>query len=727
MDNLTTGFQALPPEAPMDMPVQSLRGAVVSDMAGARRPPALPGMALRRLAVIGSAVALTAFAGREMHKVLGVNGVTPLEVAILVVFVTLFAWIALALASSVAGFFCLMKSSSSGTGVDEGMALPRTALLMPAYNEQPARIMAALAVIHAELERLGVGESFDLFVLSDTTDPDAWIAEEAAYLALLQLTGTGQVFYRRRRKNTERKAGNIADWVRRWGGAYPQFMILDADSVMTGDCILALARGLAMRPEAGLIQSLPVIVGGHTLFARMQQFAGRVYGPMIAQGIAWWHGSDGNYWGHNAMIRTEAFASAAGLPVLPGRKPFGGAIMSHDFVEAALIRRAGWAVIMLPGLPGSYEESPPSLTDLAVRDRRWCQGNLQHIAVLPTRGLHWVSRLHLLMGIGSYITAPLWLLFLVMGILISLQSRFVLPNYFPSGPTLFPVWPAVDPVRSMYVFIGTMAVLLGPKLLAWFAFVLHRDDRRGAGGLVRSFLSVLVETLLAGLLAPVAMLFQSSAVVTILAGRDGGWAPQRRDDGRVPFGATLRHYMPHTLTGVLLGLVSWLVSVPLLLWMSPVVLGLTLAAPLADVTSRRGAGVALRRMGLLQTPEEAFPPPVLTEVQHVQPGLVQRDMPAIERLMSDPALLMAHRAMLPPARHRGDAFDPALLMGLAKLSECDALPGQGELTQAERAALLGDGGALDRLEALAGASEERRDGRGWRDREVMTAGAATIA
>jgi len=699
MDGVTYPFQALPPETPLDMPVQSL-GIAPNPQ---RRPTTPPWMALRRLLVIGSAVLLTAFAAREMHKVLGVNGVAPLEVAILVVFVTLFAWIALALASSIAGFICLLTASSAGrAGLGDGSGpLLRTALLMPAYNEQPARIMATLAVIHADLFRLGVGLAFDLFVLSDTTDPDAWIAEEAAYLALRTQTGAQNIYYRRRARNTERKAGNIADWIRRWGGAYPQFMILDADSVMTGECIVALAREMAARPDAGLIQSLPVIVGGQTLFARMQQFAGRVYGPMIAQGIAWWHGADGNYWGHNAMIRTEAFASAAGLPVLPGRKPFGGHILSHDFVEAALIRRAGWGVVMLPGLPGSYEESPPSLTDLAVRDRRWCQGNLQHIAVLRTRGLHWVSRLHLLMGIGSYVTAPLWLLFLVMGILISLQSRFVLPDYFPSGPALFPAWPAVDPVRSMYVFIGTMAVLLGPKLLAWFAFILNREDRRGAGGVVLSFLGVLVETLLAGLLAPVAMLFQSSAVVTILAGRDGGWAPQRRDDGRVPFGATLRHYLPHTLTGLALGLVSWLVSLPLLLWMSPVVLGLTLAAPLADFTSRRSAGRALRRMGLLQTPEETFPPRVLTDVQHLQPGLMQPEVAAIDRLLSDPGLMAAHRAMLPPPRRCGEPFDPALLMGLAKLSDRDSLPGPADLTRAERAALLGDAVALDRLEAVA--------------------------
>ncbi len=689
-------FHPLPPEAPLDMPVQQLG----RKPAPAPRPPSSPPrMGLRRFLVIGSAILLTAAAAREMHLVLGVNGVTPLEVAILLVFVTLFAWIALALVSSIAGFVVLVGHRPTPEPLP-ATALPRTALLMPAYNEQPARIMATLAVIHADLARLGAAGTFDLFILSDTTDPDAWIAEEAAFLALRRQTGATDIFYRHRIKNTERKAGNIGDWVRRWGGAYPQFMILDADSVMTGECILHLAGAMARMPDAGLIQSLPVIVGGQTLFARMQQFAGRVYGPMIAHGIAWWHGADGNYWGHNAMIRTVAFAGAAGLPTLPGRKPVGGHILSHDFVEAALMRRAGWAIHMLPGLPGSYEESPPSLTELAVRDRRWCQGNLQHLGILPTRGLHWVSRLHLLMGIGSYVTAPLWLLFLVMGIMISVQSRFILPDYFPTGPSLFPVWPAVDPVRSMWVFVGTMGVLLGPKLLAWIALVLRPADRAGCGGVLRSFASVLVESVLAGLLAPVAMLFQSAAVVTILAGRDGGWQPQVREGGRVPFRDTLRQYAPHTLVGAALGLVSWAISVPLLLWMSPVVLGLALAAPLAAITGRRGPGQALRRTGLLQTPEEAAPPAVLQEVQRLQPGLVQPPADAARRLLADPALLVAHRAMLPPPRSHGDPFDPALLVGLARLSEMSRLSDVASLTRAERVAILADAEGLRRLEAL---------------------------
>ena len=699
---MTETFHALPPESPMDMPVQSLGHAPPPSP----RPPSSPkGIALRRILVIGGAILLTAIAANEMHKVLGVNGITPLEITILVVFVSLFAWIALSMTSSLAGFIKLLRPLPRGEGDGEhghDVQIPPTALLMPAYNEDPARIMAALAVIHADLARLNIAEAFDFFILSDTTNPDAWVTEEAAYLALRAHLPHARIFYRRRPKNTERKAGNIADWVKRWGGAYPQFMILDADSLMTGACIAHLARTMAAMPGTGLIQSLPVIVGAQTLFARAQQFAGRVYGPMIAEGIATWHGSEGNYWGHNAMIRTVAFASAAGLPTLPGRKPFGGHILSHDFVEAALIRRAGWAIHMLPSLQGSFEECPPSLTELGVRDRRWCQGNLQHAAILPARGLHPVSRMHLLMGIGSYVTAPLWLLFLVMGILISLQARFVPPNYFPTGQaSLFPLWPAVDPVRSMWVFIGTMGVLLGPKLLAWFAVIVHAPQRRAFGGAVRMLLGVLVESVVSGLLAPVAMLTQSASVISILAGRDGGWQPQQREDGRVPFRETFRKYLPHTLTGLSLGLASWAVSWPLLWWMSPVVIGLAFAAPLAAITAARGPGRTLRRLGLLRTPEEAAPPTVVVEARTLQAQFTPPKMNGIDRLLADPVLLAAHRAMLPPPRRPGDPFDPALLLGMAKLGEMHRLSEVASLTLAERAAILADGTGLEAIEALS--------------------------
>jgi membrane glycosyltransferase len=374
-------WPALPDEAPLEMPVQSLRHRPQTRSGRIHLPSAPRGMALRRLLVISGAVLLTAAAANEMYKVLTAGTLTVLAVLVLVLFVALFAWIALAFTSAVCGFVSLVAGGERRLGVSPGGPLPelsvRTALLMPTYNESTARVMAGLQAIYGSLAAIGQLAWFDLFILSDTTDPDVWIAEEAAFLALRVRTGGyDRIFYRHRRFNAERKAGNIGDWVRRFGGAYPQMLILDADSVMSGDAIVRLAAAMTAHPDVGLIQTLPIIVNGASLLARMQQFAGRVYGPLIAHGIAWWHGAEGNYWGHNAMIRTVAFASQAGLPTLRGRKPFGGQILSHDFVEAALLRRGGWAVHMVPALTGSYEESSPSLADLAVRDRRWCQGNL---------------------------------------------------------------------------------------------------------------------------------------------------------------------------------------------------------------------------------------------------------------------------------------------------------------------------------------------------------------
>ena len=390
MDGLTPRFQALPPEAPLAMPVQALDHAPPRPPRPASSPRLMP---LRRLLVIGSAVVLTGFAAREMDKVLGVNGLTPLEIAILIVFVSLFAWIALSLASSLAGFVSLLRHG--GQRLDAPLdpdqsAGPRVALLMPAYNEQPARIMAALSVIHADLARLGAATRFDIFILSDTTDPDAWIAEEAAFLALRAATPGARIYYRRRARNTERKAGNIADWVRRWGGAYPQFMILDADSVMTGECILRLAAAMARTPDAGLIQSLPVIVGAQTLFARMNQFAGRMYGPMIAHGIAWWHGSEGNYWGHNAMIRTRGLRRAPrDCRTLRGpqavRRPHHEPRLHRGGADAS--RRLGGPHGALP-CQAAIEESPPSHDrPRGARPALVSGQSAAHAAVLPAQAV----------------------------------------------------------------------------------------------------------------------------------------------------------------------------------------------------------------------------------------------------------------------------------------------------------------------------------------------------
>ncbi len=700
-----TRFRALPEESPLAMPVQSLSKAPGTLR---RLPSSPPGIAWRRLAVIGGAAAMTAFATHEMQLVLAVHGLTPLAVLILLLFLPLFAWVALSFTSALAGFASMLAGGGRWPVQDADQPTTgRTALLMPCYNEDPARVMAGLAAIHESLRETGSGDQFDIFILSDTNDPDTWIAEEAAFLSLrARAAEAPRLFYRHRPKNTARKAGNIADWVARFGGAYPRFLILDADSVMEGALLVRLAAALEADPGIGLLQTLPVITGGVTLFARLQQFAGRVYGPVIAHGLAWWHGAEGNYWGHNAMIRTRAFAEQAGLPELRGPRPFGGHILSHDFVEAALIRRGNWAVHMIPALAGSYEQGPPSLADVALRDRRWCQGNLQHAAVLPARGLHWVSRMHLLTGIGSYVTAPLWLLFLLTGVLVALQARFVIPDYFPDGGrTLFPQWPVIDPVRAMWVFIATMGLLLLPKLLGAITVLLRPVDRRGCGGPLRLLGGVVVETIIAGLLAPVAMITQTVDVASILLGRDSGWHAQRRDDGSLPPREAIRLYRRHTILGLALGGASYAVSLHLALWMLPVVLGLVLSIPLATITARRDIGQAFLRLGLLRTPEEARPPMVLARAEAFH-DRAEADG-GVVRLLRDPDLMHAHVQMLPPARRRGiDPLDASLLMGCAKLEEAKNLTdGWGLLTQAERMACLGNAAALTRLEQMASCTE----------------------
>lgn len=685
----------LPPESPLSMPVQSLHKAPERHGRAFWRLPTTPTLLwLRRLFVFGMAFALTAYSVVKINAVFNSLGTSLLGMVMLGLFTILSFWISLSCASALGGFWSMLRHGGLGLGIRRTGPLPelksRTAILLPTYNEPPQRVMLNLRAMLKSLQETGRGEHFDIFILSDTTNPDIWVQEEQAVLDLHQHAYARQhLFYRRRFKNTDRKAGNIADWVTRFGGAYPAMLTLDADSLMDGSLIVRMAAAMEQHEQVGLIQSLPVIVGGQTLFARLQQFAGRVYGPLIAQGIAWWHGSEGNYWGHNAIIRTQAFAEQAGLPHLRGKPPFGGHILSHDFIEAALMRRGGWAIHMIPGLMGSYEESPPSLTDIAVRDRRWCQGNLQHARILFTKGMHWVSRSHMLVGIGSYIMSPLWLLFLLFGILIALQAHFYHPEYFSTQRSLYPHWPHVDPILARLVFIQTMVVLLAPKALAFLAICFDKQERQQAGGVIRLSISIILETLLGALIAPIAMLIQTSAILSILLGRDSGWSAQNRDDGSLPWGDTIRKYWLYSLFGLILSAAAWSVSLALFLWMLPVLVGLLIAIPLVGLTGSRVWGTWARKAGLLLIPEETTPPPILQraaeERNHPHPVILE----AFHALRSNTALRHAHLATLPPPRKAGEPISVPLLTGSLKLQESPTLEiALARLTPAEKAAVL---------------------------------------
>jgi membrane glycosyltransferase len=644
---------------------------------------------------------------------------TVLQVALLVVFAVNFVGIALPFVNALIGFLALW-SGGKVSGIPMlarqrvSALTTRTALLMPIYNEASPRVFAGLQAIYESLDVLGVLDHFDMFILSDTTEPAIWLEEEAGFCELRRRTkGEQRIFYRHRSKNLRRKAGNIADFCRRWGAAYEYMVVLDADSLMTGKALVQLVAAMEAHADIGLIQTLPLVVNRHTLFARAHQFAARIYGPVMAAGLAYWHLGDSNYWGHNAIIRTKAFIDHAGLPDLPGQPPLGGPIMSHDFVEAALLRRAGWKVYFAPDIPGSYEESPPSLLDFAIRDRRWCQGNLQHSRVVPAAGLYWLSRFHLGMGIMSYLASPIWLLFIVLGILLALQAHFLRPEYFPKEFTLFPSWPLFDPERALRLFVCTMAVLIAPKVFGYVLLLKDRQTLRYCGGALRAGLSVLLEIVLSSLIAPVVMLMQAAEVLSIVTGRDAGWKASRRDDGSIPWRTVARRHRTQTVIGVLLAVVAYSVSPVLLAWMAPVVLGLVLAMPVSVITGWQKLGRAVRRLGLLVTPEEIAPPAVLRRANELACEWATTRAPltdALARLASDAPLRALHAMMLPATceRRKGE-YDVDLLLGLAKLDDADSL---GEaaalLSSQEKLAVLGNRTGFEQLCRLMLADHEQR-------------------
>jgi membrane glycosyltransferase len=304
---------------------------------------------------------------------------------------------------------------------------------------------------------------------------------------IAEVQGEGQIFYRRRRRRVKRKSGNIDDFCRRWGSQYSYMVVLDADSVMTGDCLTGLVRLMEANPNAGIIQSSPKASGMDTLYARCQQFATRVYGPLFTAGLHFWQLGESHYWGHNAIIRVKPFIEHCALAPLPGEGSFAGSILSHDFVEAALMRRAGWGVWIAYDLPGSYEELPPNLLDELKRDRRWCHGNLMNFRLFLVKGMHPVHRAVFLTGVMSYLSAPLWFMFLALSTALQVVHALTEPQYFLQPRQLFPVWPQWRPELAIALFASTMVLLFLPKLLS--IILIWCKGPKEYGGFVRVTLS----------------------------------------------------------------------------------------------------------------------------------------------------------------------------------------------------------------------------------------------
>jgi len=601
----------------------------VTECIGLRTATAV-GSALRRILFFGL-VLLTTLVGIDMmFEILRANGVTGIELAILVLFAVTFGWITVAFWTAMIGFVLRLlkldpRSLRRRPRWEQAPSSPlttRTAIVMPIYNENPVQVLAGLEATFRSVQRTGQLTHFDFFLLSDTTDPDIAAAEERGWAALCHRLGAeGKLFYRRRARNVSRKAGNIADFCCRWGKHYDFMIVLDADSVMSGETAVTLVRAMQTAPRAGIIQTVPIPVGQQTMLGRFVQFASRLYSPMLATGLCFWQLGEANYWGHNAIIRIAPFMQHCGLPVLPGKPPLGGEIHSHDFVEAALMRRGGWHVYLLPDLTGSYEGVPGNLFDFAKRDRRWAQGNLQHLKLLLVRGLHPLSRLHFLLGALAYASSLLWLVLLGLSTVDALGRALWPHEYFGSGYQLFPDWPIAKTQEIVSLLVATVALLLLPKVAGILLCLTDRRQRVAFGGTRRVLTSALVESVFATLIAPVMMLLHAYFVVSILCGHTVSWNPQTRDGRSIGLQEAASYLLIPTLIGGVWGAATFSLAPSFFWWLTPVLLGLGLAIPLIMWSSRSAVGHRLQRRGLFCTPEELAPPIELQDAHDAEEAL----------------------------------------------------------------------------------------------------------
>ncbi|WP_278426544.1 glucans biosynthesis glucosyltransferase MdoH [Pantoea dispersa] len=544
-----------------------------------------------------------------------------LQTGILFLFAILFCWVSAGFWTALMGFLQLLigrdkySISYSTTGDEPLNPEHRTALIMPICNEDVERVFAGLRATWESVKRTGNAEHFDVYILSDSYDADIAIAEQKAWMELVRdVGGAGKIFYRRRRRRVKRKSGNIDDFCRRWGSNYSYMVVLDADSVMSGECLTGLVRMMEANPNAGIIQSSPKASGMDTLYARCQQFATRVYGPLFTAGLHFWQLGESHYWGHNAIIRVQPFIEHCALAPLPGEGSFAGSILSHDFVEAALMRRAGWGVWIAYDLPGSYEELPPNLLDELKRDRRWCHGNLMNFRLFLVKGMHPVHRAVFLTGVMSYLSAPLWFMFLALSTALQVVHTLMEPTYFLQPRQLFPVWPQWRPDLAIALFSTTLVLLFLPKLLSvvliWF------KGAKAYGGAFRLFLSLLLEMLFSVLLAPVRMLFHTVFVVSAFLGWEVVWNSPQRDDDATPWSEAFRRHGSQMLLGIVWAVGMGVLDLNFLWWLAPIVFSLILSPFVSVMSSRATVGLKSKRAKLFLIPEEYEPPKELVDTDH---------------------------------------------------------------------------------------------------------------
>lgn len=551
-----------------------------------------------RLAALSVAATLTILGAHIFLRLTGEGGLTAVDLLRTALVAFSGFWLIWGSAAAILGVFRPVRANlGNPQEAPQGM----TAILIPIYNEDPVATFSRIAAMNRSIVNLGISEKFHFVILSDTQVLET-AAQEAVWFNRLieEPDAIGRVFYRRRELNVGRKAGNIEDFIARSGAAYDYALILDADSLMDGKTIAEMARRMDRDEKLGLLQTVPHIIHAKTIFGRALQFASTYLSPTFARGAELMAGREGPYWGHNAMVRMRAFASCCGLPVLSGKPPFGGHILSHDYVEAALLSRGGWKVNLDPSMPGSYEEGPENLIEYAKRDRRWCQGNLQHGRLLTAPGLKIWSRFTFLQGIMAYMASPLWLLLLAASVLAAL---------WPEMPTVMPGFMNIN-FSAWTLIVAVAVVLLLPKFAIWLRGMFDGHNR-SFGGTFRALASVLGEILVSTLLAPTLLLLQSRSVMQVLLGLDGGWPATTRGQNWVDLKTAWQaSWWIVAIAVVTLG--GILVLAPAsAVWVAPAMVPAIFAPVLISLTSRptRNAGIPL----LFATDSELDPPSIVKE------------------------------------------------------------------------------------------------------------------
>lgn len=527
----------------------------------------------------------------------------------LALFALLSAWVVTGFMTAMMGFYVTLFGDAHTLSAKQVQhhtldKSTRTAIIMPICNEDVRSVFAGLRATCESVALSGHVQAFDVFVLSDSNDPALIKAERSAWEALrAQLASQPdqpqiEVYYRLRKRRSDRKAGNVADFCRRWGKDYRYMVVLDADSVMSGDCLVSMVKLMEANPQAGIIQTATQAIGHVTLHARAQQFGSRVTGKLFTLGMQFWQMGESHYWGHNAIIRIEPFMQHCALDRIKGTGGMAGSIMSHDFVEAALMRRAGYHVWLVADLVGSYEQQPPDLLAELQRDRRWCQGNLQNSRLIAEPGIHPVHRSMFATGAMAYLSAPLWLCFMTLGTALWLSGSPMVSNWDVLPGELISLW------------AWTLSMLFLPRILGIVAVLLKRQQH-SYGGTASLLRSALLETLIALLQAPIRMVAHSLFVVIAMTGLKLDWKSPPREAAAVPWKHALQQLAPMSLVIVALAAGIALIDASALIWLLPVGLPLLLAIPMTVLTSKVGVGTAMRAQNYLLIPEETRSPAVL--------------------------------------------------------------------------------------------------------------------